>query len=142
MQGEVTLAIDEIIQEYFDVISRIEVMEHAKYLLYREIVKHAEDANAELLPTSEGLIEVKQSVERYNPDTLARLREITDPVILAEAYTPEHEVTVPETKKLIKERWDARKLSKIGRLGDEHKAIIEKSKVMRNHTIKKVEVKV
>ena len=138
---EIEVTIDEVVKDYFDTISKIEKLENVLYVLYRHIVEHAKDSKAEILPTEHGVVEVKQSVDRYNPDVLARLREITDPVMLSEAYTPEHEVTVPETVKRVKERWDARKLGKIAKLGEEHRAIIEESKVMRSPTIKKVEVK-
>ena len=137
------LTIDEVVEEYFSLVIKIENLEKARFLVYQEIVNHAENEKAELLQTKEGLIEVKQSVEKYDSQALAPLREITEPSLLESsgAYTPEHEVVIPETTKVIKERWDARKLGKIGRLGKEHRDIIESAKIFGRHKIKKVEVK-
>ena len=135
------VTIDDLVAKYFELGRKIEMLEGARHALYVEIVRHAEEEEAELLPTTEGLIEVKQKVQSYDPSRLSALKEITDPDLLTESgvYTPEHEVTVPETTKLVKERWDGRKLGKIAKLGKEHTEIIERSKVMSRHTIKKVE---
>ena len=138
------VAFEVIIEEYFELSEKIERLEKSKFLLYQEIVRVAQESQAELFPTEKlGVVEVKSKVEKYDPTKLSGLREITEPSLLESsgAYTPEHEVVIPETTKVIKERWDARKLGQVGRLGKEHRDIIESAKIFGRHKIKKVEVK-
>ena len=57
------VTIDDLVAKYFELGRKIEMLEGARHALYVEIVRHAEEEEAELLPTTEGLIEVKQKVE-------------------------------------------------------------------------------
>ena len=88
------------------------------------LTQRMDDAEANQVPATDYVIERKVT-RSYDVNRLAVLREILDPQILSEGYTPAHEETV-----YVDEKYDGRKLNSWEKnFGGQVRTIIEGARV-------------
>ncbi len=116
LQDDTTLV--EMWQAYRDSANHSRLgYEYVEYVLQARMTVDG----ASVLPSTTHDVKVNRSYDT-DANVLGELRELIDPAILAEAYTPEHQEKVPE-------KWNMTKVNAFKRYGDAVVEIIERSRL-------------
>ena len=141
LDGVIELTFDEKCMELANIRDRIEALKKAEWLVGRSLIEDMEERGSEEARFVGGLVNIRRDVRRYDPNVLAGLREITDPVDLDGVYSPEREEVQTVT---VKEKWNMKAGMKLGRRSAEHAEIIEAAKIYKfeKHDPRRVKINI
>jgi len=108
--------------ELRELTDKIKNLEQAKWWLEKIIAEQMDDNQQTTVRHEEGITKLTYPVE-YDPNVLAELREITDPIDLEGVYYPPEEKTVTTP-----EKWNMSKGRTLVNLGGEFREIIDRAR--------------
>ena len=122
VDGYQNLSLSEQCLELRDLKAKIETLGQAKWWLEKIIAEQMDDNQQTTVRHDEGLTKLTYPVE-YDPNVLAELREITDPIDLEGVYYPPEEKTVTTA-----EKWNMSKGRSLVNLGGQFREIIDRAR--------------
>ena len=122
VEGYQDLSLSEQCMELRELTDKIKNLEQAKWWLEKIIAEQMDDNQQTTVRHEEGITKLTYPVE-YDPNVLAELREITDPIDLEGVYYPSEEKTVTTP-----EKWNMSKGRTLVNLGGEFREIIDRAR--------------
>ena len=122
IEGYQDLSLSEQCLELRGLKAKIETLQEAKWWLEKSIAEQMDDNQQTTVRHEEGITKLTYPVE-YDPNVLAELREIVDPIELAGVYYPPGEKTVKTP-----EKWNMSKGRTLVNLGGEFREIIDRAR--------------
>ena len=123
------LSLEELVDQLETVRQKAKNLKEAAWYLEKAVIEGMRARGATVVKTPQGTATLESKVS-YDPNILARLREITSPDDLV-GYTAQREIV-----KVEPEKWNMTKAKALGKLSHDHQAIIDDARIDGVPTIK------
>ena len=116
------LTLEELVDQLETVRQKARNLKEAVWYLEKAVIEGMQERGATVVKTPQGTATLESKVS-YDPNILAKLREITSPADLV-GYTAQREVVSVEP-----EKWNLSKAKVLGKLSHAHQAIIDDARI-------------